>query len=100
MTDGVFCFVTQLGKSLVITIRLEDGVVAKAFVAALLLGNLTIATALEIVLLTIEIQRYHCSESRLTIGPSLHGRQHLIDIILIAAMLTSITCRIHPGSAT
>ena len=44
---GVFHFVAQFGKGLVVTVGLEDGVVAEALGTTLLLGDLSVATAFE-----------------------------------------------------
>ena len=94
VADGVFHFVAQLGKGLVVAIGLEDGVVAEALGAPLLLGDLAVATAFEIIGFTIQIQRDAGAEGRLAVGLPLHGSQHLVDVVLVGAMLTGITCRI------
>ncbi len=94
VADGVFHFVTQFGEGLVVAVGLEDGVVAEALGAALLLGDASVAAALEIIGFTIQIQRDAGAEGRLAVGLALHGGEHLVDIFLVGAMLTGITCRI------
>ena len=94
MADGVFYFVAQLGKGLVVAIGLEDGVVAEALGAPLLLGDLAVATAFEVIGFAVEVQRNAGAEGRLAVGLPLHGSQHLVDVVLVGAMLTGITCRI------
>ena len=99
VTDGVFHFVAQLGEGLVVAVGLKDGVVAEAFDAALLFCDLAVATAFEIIGFPIKVQGDAGAEGRLSVGLSFHGSQHLVHVVLVAAMLTSITRRIHTWCA-
>ena len=47
MRDGVLDVVAQLGKSLIVAIGLEDGIVAETFCPTLLTGEGTVDRALE-----------------------------------------------------
>jgi len=95
VADGIFHFVAQFGEGLAVALWLEDGVVAETLSATLLLGDLSIAAALEEIRLPVEVQGDAGAESRLAVGLAAHGVEHLVDVVLIAAMLARITCRIH-----
>ena len=99
VADGVFHFVAQLGKGQFVAVGLEDGVVAEAIGTALLLGDVTVATAFEEIGLTVKVQRDASTEGCLAVGLPLHGSQHLVDVVLVGAMLTGITGRIDAWGA-
>ena len=94
VTDGVFHFEAQLGKGPVVAVGLEDGVVAEALGAALLLGDATVATTFEVIGFAVKVQRDAGAESGLAVGFPFHGGEHLVDIVLVAAMLAGKTSRI------
>ena len=100
VADGVFHFVAQFGEGLVVAVGLENGVVAEALSAALLLSDLSVTAAFEVLGFAVKVQRDAGAESRLAVSLPFHRGQHLVHIVLIAAMLASITRRIHPWRTT
>ena len=73
---------------------------AEALDATLLFGDLSVATAFKIIGFPIKVQRDAGAEGRLAVSLSFHRGQHLVHVVLIAAMLTGITRRIHARGTT
>ena len=91
VTDGVFHIEAQFGEGLFIAVGLEDGVVAEAFGAALLLGDLSVATAFEKVGFPVEVQRNAGAESRLAIGQVRKAALRLAWPFMAASILSTLS---------
>ena len=75
VTDVVLDVVAQFGKGAVVTLRLEDGVIAKSTVAPFLFRDRTTDDALEEMLLPLPDERDCGAELRLAMGYALHIMQ-------------------------
>ena len=93
MTDVILDVVAQLGEGLRISLRLEDGVIAKSTVAPFLFRNCTTDDALEEMLLPLPDERDCGAELRLAVCHALQFVQQLAHIgfriVAFAAGITS-----------
>lgn len=82
MADAILDVVAQLREGAIVSLRLEDGIVAKAAIASLLRGNRAADNALKQMLLAFPNQGNSCPELRLSLRHALQFMQQLAHISL------------------